>query len=118
MSLPAGKLNKRVTLQVLTQTKSSSGGMVDAWANLAINPTVWARVMSVSGNEISITAKGGQISNARYEIAIRYRTDLPIAEKLRVSYNSKFYNVNFIKDFEEQHVELLLFCDTGRNDGR
>ena len=118
MSLPAGKFNKRVTLQVLTQSKSSAGGMVDAWANLAINPTVWARVMSVSGNEISITAKGGQVSNARTEITIRYRTDLPAAEKLRVLYGGKIYNVNFIKDFEEQHIELILHCDTGRNDGR
>ena len=118
MALGAGKFTKRVTLQQNTPGKENTGGMVDTWADLATIPNVWARVMSVSGNEISLTNKGGQVSNARTEITIRYRTDLPAAEKMRVLYNSKIYNVNFIKDFEEQHVELILSCDTGRNDGR
>lgn len=118
MSLAIGKYHKRVTLQALTQAKDAAGGMLDVWTNLPAFATVFARVMSVSGNEISLTNKGGQVSNARTEITIRYRTDLPAAEKLRVLYGGKIYNVNFIKDFEEQHIELILHCDTGRNDGR
>jgi SPP1 family predicted phage head-tail adaptor len=109
----AGTLDKRIVIETLTQTKDSEGGMSDAWGS-PIN--TWAKIANLSGNERHITAHGGQVAEARTEFTIRYRTG--INEKMRVTYNSKIYNIRFINDFAEDHRFLVLTCDTGVNDGR
>lgn len=116
MSRPtAGDLNRRITLEALTQTKDGEGGMVDSWAALASMP-VWAKVANLSGNERRATTHGGQLPEARTEFTIRYRAG--ITSKMRVSYGAKLYNIRHINDFAEEHCFLVLTCDTGLNDGR
>src|SRR3990167_7613878 len=109
----AGTLDKRITIETLTQTKDGEGGMSDAWGSAV---SMWAGVKNLSGNERNATAHGGQTAEARTEFTIRYRTG--INSTMRVSYGSKRYNIRHINDFNEEHRFLVLTCDTGVNDGR
>lgn len=114
MSRPAsGDLDRRITLESLSQTKDAEGGMVDSWPAVA---TVWAKVAHLSGNERRATSHGGQAAEARTEFTIRYRSGLNA--KMRVSYSGKIYNIRHLNDFAEEHRFVVLTCDTGVNDGR
>lgn len=116
MSVPgAGDLNRRITLEALTQTKDDEGGMVDSWVPLAGMP-IWARVANLSGNERRATSHGGQVAEARTEFTIRYRAG--IDAKMRISYNAKLYNIRHVNNYLEENRFLILTCDTGMNDGR
>jgi SPP1 family predicted phage head-tail adaptor len=109
----AGELDRRITIQALTQTKDSEGGMVDDWADVS---TVWAKVRNLSGNERRLTAEGGQAAEARTEFTIRYRSGLN--ERMRISYGGKKYNIRHINNYAEAREFLVITCDTGLNDGR
>lgn len=107
-----GLLNKRITIQSLTQGKDSVGGNTKAWSSVA---TVWAGVRNLSGNERSATAHGGQVAAARTEFTLRYRAG--IAADMRVSYAGRLYDIKHVNDVNEEHRMLVLTCDTGVNDG-
>jgi SPP1 family predicted phage head-tail adaptor len=109
----AGELDRRITIQTLSLTKDSEGGMADDWSNLA---TVWAKVRNLSGNERRVTVEGGQVAEARTEFTIRYRSGLN--ERMRVSYAGKVYNIRHLNDFNAAHEFIVITCDTGLNDGR
>ena len=109
----AGDLDRRITIQTLSQAKDSEGGMVDSWADVAM---VWARVRYLSGNERRLTAAGGQVAEARTEFTIRYRSGLN--ERMRIRYAGKVYNIRHLNDFREAHRFIVITCDTGTNDGR
>lgn len=113
MSAIAMQLNKRITIQSLTQTKDTHGGQVDTWTDIAL---VWAGIKSLSGDERRITKEGGQAAEARTEFMIRYRAG--IIEKMRVLYGGKIYNIKHVNDLNEGHRFMILTCDTGVNDGR
>lgn len=106
-------LNRRITIEALTQTQDSQGGMVDSWATAF---TVWAKVMNLSGNERKLTNQGGKVAEARTEFTVRYNAG--ITAKHRVSYNGKLYNITHVNDYNENHRFMILTCDTGMNDGR
>lgn len=109
----AAQLNRRVTIESLSQAKDSHGGMVDTWT-LFVN--VWAQIKNLSGNDKKITAYGGQAGEARTEFTIRYISGL--THKHRISYNGKKYNIQHVNDWNEEHRFMVLTCDTGLNDGR
>lgn len=109
----AGKLNRKITLESLTQTRDVEGGLVDSWTTFA---TPWAKVSNLSGNERRVTDHGGKVGEARTEFVIRY---LPgVTSKMRVSYDGKLYDIVHVNDFGEAHRFLVLTCSTGVNDGR
>lgn len=108
-----GKLNRLVTIQSLTQTKDSSGGMLDSWSTVS---DVWAQVSNLSGNEKKLTAYGGQVGEARTEFVIRYLAG--ITHKNRISYNGSYYNIKHVNNWNERNEILIITCDTGVNDGR
>lgn len=106
------ELNKRVSVQACTQGKSASGGNTKAWAEVA---TVWAKVWNASGNERSATSHGGEVAEARTEFTIRYRDG--IDDTMRISYNSKYYDITHVNNLAEAGRWLILTCTTGVNDG-
>jgi SPP1 family predicted phage head-tail adaptor len=109
----AGELDRRITIQALTQTKDSEGGMVDNWADVT---TVWAKVRNLSGNERRLTSEGGRVAEARTEFTIRYRSGLN--ERMRIKYGDKVYNIRHLNNFNEAREYIVITCDTGLNDGR
>lgn len=108
-----GKLKNLITFEGLSQAKDSSGGMVDSWVQIA---SVWAQIKNLSGNERTLTASGGQSTEARTEFTIRYLQN--INTKHRIAYNGMVYNIKHINDWNEEHSMMIITCDTGLNDGR
>lgn len=114
MARPCARdLNRRIVIESLAQTKDTQGGMVDSWTLLT---NAWAKVMNLSGNEKKVTLHGGQVAEARTEFTVRFNA--AISAKHRISYNGKIYNIKHVNDFNEEHLFMILTCDTGTDQGR
>ena len=109
----AGKRNRKITIESLTQTRDVEGGLVDSWIPFA---TPWAKVSNLSGNERRVTDHGGKVSEARTEFVIRWLAG--VTSTMRVSYDGKLYDIAHVNDFGEAHRFITLTCSTGVNDGR
>ncbi|MBY0474214.1 MAG: phage head closure protein [Nitrosomonas sp.] len=117
MSAPgAGQLNRQISIQQRSQTKDAEGGMVDAWVDVFPAVLLWARVNNLSGNERSSTKQGGQVSDARTEFTIYYLAG--VTNEMRISYNSKHYNIRHVNNYMDLNEYLIITCDTGGNHGR
>jgi SPP1 family predicted phage head-tail adaptor len=110
--MSALELNKRITIQQPTQSKGTAGGKKETWTDLA---TVWAGIRNPSGNERRASSHGGEVAEARTEFKIRYLAT--VEATMRVSFNSKLYNIKHVNNLNEANRWMILTCDTGVNDG-
>lgn len=112
MSIEAGKLDQRVTLQESTPTTDGFGQDVPAWSDVA---TVWARVEPLRGREFF---QAGQMqASADVRITIRYRAGLN--ERMRVMWRGAPHEiVSPLIDVGGQQETLEIMCATGIRDGR
>jgi len=102
--MQAGKLDRRITFQSLTRNRDTYGAEVASWANIAIAPTVWANVMELKGKEKFEAAQITSFADLR--IRIRFRSDLN--ERLRISYQSRFYDIHSITEMgRKDGLEIL-----------
>lgn len=81
-----GRMNQRIVIQSVTETRSTSGAVTETWATFA---TVWAGVKFQSGSENQLIER--QTAKTTIQFTIRYRTD--INEKMRISFDSKIYDI-------------------------
>lgn len=89
--LEIGRLDRRVTIQQLTNSPDEYNQPVPTWATLA---TVWASVDDRSGGE---SFQAEQLTAYRHTVfIIRYRSG--IDETMRIVYNSRTYNIRLIKN--------------------
>ena len=102
--MESGKLDQRVILQSLTETRNDFGEVVMSYTTAA---TVWARVVSEKGNEAFESARVN--ARAKIRVAIRYRNDVTV--KWRVQWNSDTYNILYIDDTLRRDGELWLTCE-------
>jgi SPP1 family predicted phage head-tail adaptor len=108
-----GELNRQITIQQLSQSKDSEGGLVDNWSDFATD--VWAKVRNISGNEISLIKQGGLAGVSRTEFTIRH---IPgVVNTMRISYGGRFYGIKHVNNFNERNRFLVLDCETGKNTG-
>jgi SPP1 family predicted phage head-tail adaptor len=110
----ASELKNPISIEVLTTTQDTSGGMVDGWAP---DFDSWAKIRNLTGNERSLTSHGGQVQEARTEFTVRFDERLNTGIR-RVVYNGKIYNIKHVNDYNENHRFMILTCETGLNDGR
>lgn len=113
MTVLAKKLNRRITLQSLVETKDDQSGRVTDWVEFA---RVWASAKSFSGEEKNAVKQGGQVAVARTEFMIRYRAG--VNSTMRVVFGNAIHNIRHVNDVSDEHRILILTCDTGLNDGR
>lgn len=103
--IAAGKLNRRIIIEQVTETRDEMGGVIQTWATFA---TVWAEFVSQTGREF-FAAK--QV-NAALEAIIRIRYIAGVTAKMRVKYGTRVFNlVAPPVDVNEAHVELKLLCE-------
>lgn len=74
IDIQVGDMRDRVTFQSPTLSKSSGGGQVEAYANVATNPTVWALWVNDHGQEG--VANEAEKSVQRATVTVRYRSDV------------------------------------------
>lgn len=97
----AGRLNKRVTIQLNTPTQDSGGGMVDSWGDFA---TVWAEVKDLSGREFIAAAATNNAVQTK--ITIRYLAG--VLPSMRVVNGSDTYKIESV--IGQDGRSLLLMC--------
>ena len=97
-----GRMNERIVIQSVTESRSASGQVNKSWLTFA---TVWAAVeyKRVGTDEKEIVARETAIGNV--EFTVRYRTDLN--EKMRISFNSKVYDIERILPEQEKQFMIL-----------
>jgi SPP1 family predicted phage head-tail adaptor len=81
-----GKMDRRITIQQVTESQSSSGEATQSWATLA---TVSAQVETDSGDEGAEGA--GEQARSNCLFTIRHRSD--VTAKHRISYAGNTYDI-------------------------
>ena len=84
--MQAGKLDRRIIIEQVAQTEDTFGDLVDVWTTFA---TVWASVIVKGGGE-SFTENQ---TAARRVVVFKIRYLAGVNERMRVSYNSLFYDI-------------------------
>lgn len=100
-----GDFDRRITIQTFTVAKNTEGEDIRTWSTLI---TLWAKKIDTSGNEMfeadQLTAIG------KIDWIIRYRTD--ITERMRISFDSEYYDVLNIEEIEEEGRKRYLLLKT------
>ena len=69
-----GELNQRVTFQARAAGQDAMGSPNGAWADVATDPTVWAKSANVSGRDIA--AVGLHQAGLDAKFIVRWREDI------------------------------------------
>jgi SPP1 family predicted phage head-tail adaptor len=104
--LPAGKLNRRVSLQTRTTTSDSGGGVTEVWSTASGN-TRWARVRSLSGWEQDRANQ--QAAAIQWEVTLRYDGDVT-ANGFRILYGARVLNIRAVLP-DERNAMMALLCE-------
>lgn len=111
MTLDAGKLRHRVSIEQQTTNVDSDGISSTEWALVA---DVWAAIEPLSGNAF-VSAQAAQ-SKVTGRITIRYRAG--VVASMRVVHGSTNYNIEAVLPDKESGLEYLtLLVSTGVNAG-
>ncbi|MDH7785174.1 SPP1 family predicted phage head-tail adaptor [Ochrobactrum sp. 19YEA23] len=87
----AGKLDRQITIERKTKTKTPTGGIVESWQAMA---TIRAEIVQQSATEF-LTGYG-EAENGTIVFRVRYLGGITTAD--RVSYNGTAYNLKEIKE--------------------
>lgn len=102
----AGKLDRSVTLQVVTRTVDASGGPTESWATLA---SVRAQRLPRAGSEAFSADQLSSVADVLYRI--RWRSDVGTANNRLVDTDT--YDI-VAMDEEGRRRGLLLYCKMRR----
>lgn len=111
VTLAAGALNRRVTIQRRADGYDEAGQPVTTWEDVA---TVWANIAGQTGmGAITRAQDGVGASIERYSIRIRYREGLDAG--MRVVHGSQVFDVRQVRmDFDRREFTDLV-CELGGN---
>ncbi len=112
--LSAGKLDRRITLQVPIVTRGALGGVAETWADLA---TVWADIRPLSGKEIQMAQQTQ--TQAQMVMTIRHRSDLQANCRVLLEDANTFGNWYdfFFKAGTEKVARITWIAEIGRRQG-
>lgn len=103
--MEAGKLDRSVTIERATTTRSRTGEKTRSWSTVSSN--VPAQVEYPSTRQ---TLSGQQVaSEVDATITVRYRDDLTPQEDLRIVYNGRAYRIKGVRELDRK-VGLRLDC--------
>ncbi|MGB0437665.1 MAG: phage head closure protein [Mycobacterium sp.] len=103
----AGGMRHRVTVQEMSRSSDGAGGGVDSWANIATNPTVYARVSPLSSAE-RVHAQQTD-ARATHTVTIRHRSDITASNRL-VWGSRNLYPIGSWLNFDERGTMLTATC--------
>lgn len=98
-----GTLRQRIIIQTSTTTTDGSGISTESWTTFA---TVWASVEPLTMREMLSAAATDSKIDTRF--IIRYRSG--VLPTMRISYDSKYYNITQIINVGERDRELQLLA--------
>lgn len=86
MSLQAGALDRRITIQSKTVAPDEFGEPIETWSDLA---ALWAEVVPLGGREAFEARQVGAEQRTRFRI--RHRTD--VLREMRLLYDGDVYDI-------------------------
>lgn len=103
MATAAGRLNKRVILQTLSQSSDGGGGFTDSWADTA---TLWAGIEELTGSEgFEAQQTAATLS---HRVTIRYRAS--VTPQQRIKYGTRILKINAVVNPGQLNERLELLC--------
>jgi SPP1 family predicted phage head-tail adaptor len=84
----AGQLDRRIVIESYTATRDALGGEVQTWATHA---TVWGGVIYKELQSDETQMAGSQVASKKVNFRIRYLST--VTEKMRVSFESEYYDI-------------------------
>ncbi len=115
MTLSAGTLRKRITLQQQSPSVDSYGQQITTWSDVA---TVWASVEPSVGREL-IAAQAVSLDQPT-TITLRWQPALAnpkAVAAMRAVYNGRIFNIHSVENEAERNTLLTLLASEGLNDG-
>ena len=97
----ANELRRRVTIQTPTETVGTRGGHASSWATFK---TRWAAVRPAPGGE----AFEDERPRAKQKVVFEIRYVAGITNKMRVSWDSRLFDIQSIENVDERNKKLLL----------
>ena len=100
-----GDLRKRVTIEAEAQTADGAGGYALAWTTIA---TVWGEIQPITGKKLFFAQHlEGRVT---HHVTLRWDPDVAITTDMRVSYNSRLFNIHAVNNTGETNrwAELLV----------
>ena len=110
ITLRAGDMNRRITLQARDTAVDSHGQQATTWADVI---TCWASIEPLDGREL-VTAKAIN-AEVSHRVVVRYRAGVTAA--MRAVYQGRFFNILSVTDPDTAHVALHLLCSEGLTQG-
>ncbi len=105
MAIRIGQMRDEIVIQSASEARSGSGAAVPTWATFA---TVWAEVSYLKGSE-PFDAGRPIAMNAR-KFRIRWLDNL--TEKMRISFDSDFWDIDSIEEVKRK-TEMLITATKG-----
>jgi SPP1 family predicted phage head-tail adaptor len=103
-------MRHRITLQRKgTITRNQSGEEIITWSDWA---TVWASAQPMQGREFFESERAGAEITMRFRI--RYRDG--VTPTMRVSWDSRIFDIESVVNFNERDREIHLMCKELVND--
>jgi SPP1 family predicted phage head-tail adaptor len=99
----AGRLDRRVTLQMLSVPRDTTGAAKHAYTDVK---TVWAAVEPLRGQEFHEAAKFA--SEVSHRVVIRYYA--AVEPTWRVLYGRRLFAVQAVLNLTEARKEMQLMC--------
>ena len=103
-AIRAGRMRQRITLQTVTENRGVDGSITSSWADTA---TVWAVAEPLEGREYWAAQQVNAERTTKFRI--RYRSG--VVPKMRVSYDSRTFDIVSVVNVEERDRELVLMCE-------
>lgn len=109
---PPGSLNRMVTLYQTGQRNPADGTIIPPDP---VSGPLWASIRAAIGSEIDKAQQIAQV--VTHVVTITYQ--LGISESFQVGFEGRFFQIQYIEDIDERHVQLVLFCsEAGQNAGQ
>ena len=106
----AGSLRHRITIETQSEMQDSgTGAVTELWTTYASN--LPAAILPVSGREILAAQAGTE--GQRYRFVVRYDSTLALVAKMRVSHESKYFNITEVIPDPTLRKFLTLIAEAG-----
>jgi len=104
MGLSIGALRHRLTLEQLSLSPDSGGGVTESWVQVA---QVWGAIEPLSGRE---RVEAARIAGRHmYDIRLRFRADVDPSMRLRMG--TRIFHILSIEDVDGRGQWLKALCE-------
>lgn len=113
--LPAGKLNRRITIQERKDEQRPGGQVINDWVDVA-KPWSWVKTQSGMGAAKQMGGEGTLVTTeVPYSFRIRYRPS--VTGSMRVLYQGVVFDIIQVRHDLAGRVWTDLVCAQGVSDG-